>query len=122
MIKDGIIVNTLLKLIEKSIDINNKLYKRAIEKRYNKKKIGYSEFYKGGNVFRKNYRNYLLQKKQYINLNLYKLILIEFDTFEKKRLKNNKRQTKKKINIIYYIYSKPDYIARNYRSKNKISR
>ena len=47
---------------------------------------------------------------------------MKFDTFEKKRLKNNKRQIKKKTNIIYYIYNKPGYIARNYRSKNKISR
>ena len=53
MIKDGAVVNILLKFIKKSIDINNKLYKRAIKKRYNKKKIGYLEFYKNGNVFKK---------------------------------------------------------------------
>ena len=31
-----------------------------MEKRYNKKKIDYSKFYKNGNVSKKNYRNYSL--------------------------------------------------------------
>ena len=31
-----------------------------MEKKYNKKKIGRLGFYKNGNVFRKNYRNYSL--------------------------------------------------------------
>ena len=31
-----------------------------MEKRYNKKKIGRSEFYRNDNIFKKNYRNYLL--------------------------------------------------------------
>ena len=84
-------MNILSKFIKRSIDINNKLYKRVIEKRYNKKKIGRLKFYKNGNVFKKNYRNYLLQIRQYINLDLYELTLIKFDIFKKKRPKNNKR-------------------------------
>ena len=31
-----------------------------MEKKYNKKKIDRSKFYKDGNVFKKNYRNYSL--------------------------------------------------------------
>ena len=46
-------VNILSKFIEKSIDINDKYNKNII------KKIGYSEFYKNDNIFKKNYRNYL---------------------------------------------------------------
>ena len=91
MIKDNTVINILSKFIKKSIDINDKLYKRIIEKRYNEEKIGRSEFYKNNNIFKKNYRNYSLQIRQYINLDLYELILIELDTFEKKRLENNKR-------------------------------
>ena len=53
-------MNILLKFIEKLIDIDDKLYKRAIEKKYNKKKIDRLEFYRDGNVFKKNYRNYSL--------------------------------------------------------------
>ena len=62
-----------------------------MEKKYNRKKIGRSEFYKNNNVFKRNYRNYLLQIRQYINLNLYRSAPIELDIFEKKRLGNNKR-------------------------------
>ena len=46
--------------MEKSININNKLYKKIIEKKYNRKKIGRLKFYKNNNIFKKNYRNYLL--------------------------------------------------------------
>ena len=53
-------MSILSKLIEKSIDIDDKLYKRIIKKKYDGEKIGYLEFYRGGNVSKKNYRNYLL--------------------------------------------------------------
>ena len=89
--KNDIIINILSKFIKRSIDIDDKLYKRAIEKKYNGERIGRSEFYKNGNVSRENHRNYSLQARQYTNLDLYGSVSIELDTFEKKRLENSKR-------------------------------
>ena len=60
MIKNGTVINILSKFIKKLIDIDDKLYKRAIEKKYNGKKIGRLEFYRDDNVFRENHRNYSL--------------------------------------------------------------
>ena len=53
-------MNILSKFIEKLIDIDDKLYKRAIEKKYDKKEIDRLKFYKNGNIFKRNYRNYPL--------------------------------------------------------------
>ena len=56
--KNNIIVNILSKFIKKLIDINDKLYKKNYKKKYDGEKINRLEFYKNGNVFKENYRNY----------------------------------------------------------------
>ena len=71
-----IIINTLDKLIKEAIKINNKLFKRTIERRYNRgvSEIGYLSFFA-------KLKNYYLGYKEY---NPYRLILIELDFIEKK--------------------------------------
>ena len=59
-IKDNTVVNILSKFIKKLIDINDKLYKKIIEKKFDKKEIDRLEFYRDNNIFKENYRNYLL--------------------------------------------------------------
>ena len=72
----GIIIDTLNKLIKEAIKINNKLFERTIEKRYNRgvSGIGRLSFFTKSKSYRLGYRE----------RDPYRLILIELDYTEKK--------------------------------------
>ena len=76
LIRLGIIINTLNKLIKEAININDKLFKRTIEKRYNRgvSRIGRSSFFAKLKSYRLGYKE----------RDPYGLILIELDYIEKK--------------------------------------
>ena len=111
------VLDTLDSLIEEVIEINNKLFKRSIEKRYNRgiSGIGRSTFFSKS----KNYR--LSQRER----DPYRYILIELD-FTERKLKGKyfkgKKQYRGKKVITCYSYGKPGYMARDCRSKNMVYR
>ena len=76
LIRLGIIINTLNKLIEEAIKVNNKLFERTIERRYNRgvSRIGRSSFFTKLKSYRLGYRE----------RDPYRLVLIELDYTEKK--------------------------------------
>lgn len=104
-------------LIETSINFNNKLYKKAIEKYYYnpRSKVntykGYIEYRRSGG-----YRNYYGKSKS--NINYYRTILIELDSIKYSKKKKNPRSKSNKNTKTYYSYSKLSYFVREYYLKN----
>ena len=107
------VTNTLEQLIKTTIDIDNKLYKRAIEKHYNNPYsrvgtyIGKSE-YRGGKP--------KFQGRKTTYSNPYRPQPIELDSTQQRKGKNPRGSKGNKNPKTYYNYSKPGHFAREYRS------
>ena len=111
-IKDKLIkyagrIKLLNKFIQASIEFDNKLYKRAIEKR----KKGYIP---RGQSKKGSFSNAIQGKLIDIDNPVYNILRVP------PNIGNNKKTQKSKGKC--YIYGKFGYFARNYRSKNKINR
>ena len=61
-------------------------------------------------------------RPNYKECNLYRYTLVEFNFIHKKAPSKGKKQHRGKKVFNYYSYSKPSYIARDYRSKNIVYR
>ena len=91
LIRTGGIINTLDRLIKEAIEIDNKLFKRSIEKRYNggTSGIGHLTFFTKSRSYRPNHKE----------RDLYRYIPIDLDFTERKPgpgLGRNKRFKGKK--------------------------
>ena len=110
------VIDTLDQLIKNAIEIDDKLFERSIEKRYNGGTSG-----EGRSTFFAKSRNYHSRHKE---RDPYRPMLIELN-FTKRNtrepLKGKKQHGGKKA-ITCYSCGKPGYIARDYRSKNIVYR
>ena len=99
-------IKSLNKFIQASIKLDNKLYKRAIEKR----KKGYIPREQSG---KRSFSNTIQGKPIDINNPVYNILRILPSTDNNKKTQKSKRKC--------YIYRKLGYFARNCQSKNKIN-
>ena len=111
-IKDELIrytgrIESLDELIQASIELDNKLYKQAIEKR----KKGYIPREQSG---KGSFGNAIQDKPIDIDNPVYNILRVLSSTGDNKKTQKSKGKC--------YIYRKLGYFARNYRSKNKINR
>ncbi len=106
----GVVINDLKTLIKTIIRINNRFYELAIEKRYDGGLIGFRLSGNFGGGF---------HAKKTIHRDPYRHVPMELDfTQQKGRPKGKKQYNRGKKVILYYSYSKPGHIARNYRLRN----
>jgi len=108
----GVVINDLKTLMKTVTGIDDRLYKLAMEKRYNSGLIGFrpsGNFGGGFHVKKTTYRD------------PYRHIPIELDfTQQKGRPRGKKQYNRGKKVILYYSYNKLGHIARNYRLKNMV--
>lgn len=118
LIRTGQKIENLDELIRITIEINDNLYERSIERRYNVTPRGRSRYvlYRSNNNFKGKKFN---RNTQYQDP--YGPQLIELDVTEGRRFQG-KKQFKGKRQITYYRCSKQGYIVRDYYSKNKVPR
>ena len=110
-------INNLGELVKTAINLDDRLYERSLERRYDSKvsrKAGYMP-----NKLR-NRQSRLFYKKQQRNPNA---IDQQFNAIQKGRLKGKgnrgKSLPRKGVGkLTYYAYSKESYIVRDCRSKN----
>ncbi len=112
LIRDGRMNKDLDELIRTAIDLDNKLYERNIERRHDTRVRG-----SAGYVPRRSWTtkgNTPVDKGDPIELDI---------TYKVKKGPNQKGKndpTKKREGLKCYTYSKTGYIAKNYRSKNRV--
>ena len=111
--RHGGIINNLEQLIKTTIDIDDKLYKRAIEKHYDNLHgragpyIGKSE-YRGGKP--------KFQGRKTTYSDPYRPQPMELDSTQQRKGKNPRGSKGNKNPKTCYNYSKPGHFAREYRS------
>ena len=118
LIRAGMKIESLDDLIRATIEIDDNLYERAIEKRYDVAPRGKSGYvlYRSNNKGRNNFGN---RNNQYQDP--YGPIPIELDVTEGRR-SNRRKQFKGKSSMTCYRCGKKGYIVRDCHSKNKVPR
>ncbi len=112
------ILSNIFDFIEIAIDLDNKLYKKTIEKRYN-------QFREKTKIFFKSTIKYQQKKscsnQKYSNFDYYKSVFIKLNFTQQYKKKNFRKKQNNKSQKIYYLYSKPNYFARDCRLQNLIN-
>ena len=115
LIRLGIVLESLDELQKEAIRINDNLFERAMEKRYNGgvTRSGTSG-YRFGRNFDLNHRKKIFDP--------YSPMPMEIDTMKRKTMHRKPKKGQNKKILKYYSCGKPGYFAKDYRSKNMISR
>ena len=119
-IKDKLIrtrasLDTLNKLQKEVIQINDNLFERAIEKRYNGGVSGAGTArYQYGRSFNSGY-----SKK---SVNPYRLMPMEIDIIKRKNVRGKPTKEANKKALKYYSCGKLSHFVKDYRSKNIVFR
>ncbi len=105
------IIQILMKI---AIDVDDKLYKRAIKKRYN-------QLYKRARIFFESMIDYYAKRdqfKKYNNLDYRRFASMELDSIQRRKKKNFRRKQDNKNSKTCYSCDKSSHFARDCRSKN----
>ena len=108
-------LESLDELQKEAIRIDNNLFERAIEKRYNGGVTQSGALgYRFGRNFDSNHRKKIFDP--------YSPMPIKIDTMKRKTVHKKLKKGQNKKTLKYYSYSKPGHFAKDYRSKNIVSR
>ncbi len=111
-------LNNIFDFIEVAIDLDNKLYKKVIKKRYN-------QFREKAEIFFKLTIKYQQKKfcsnQKYSNSDYYRFVFIKLNFTQQYKKKNSREKQNNKFQKTYYLYSKPNYFARDCRLQNLIN-
>ena len=106
-------INTFENLIEAAIELNDKLYERAMERRHTERQLGRAENYVNNCVFE-------ASRKQRHDETMF----MKLDAVLSRKSKSNEKKSfdKKKKGTACYACDKKGHYARDCRSKNVIRR
>lgn len=111
LMQDGASIKNLSTLIEWAIDLDDRLYKQAMEKRHAGDCQEWADLYSGYNWG---------HNKRLINTPHYDLMEIDATLWRNRKNPRKKQSSKKEKKC--YTYSKLGYFAKNYHSKNMVPR
>jgi hypothetical protein len=120
MMRNEKFIENLNIMIEMTIDLDDKLYERAMKRRHQNHRLSRKESYVDHESHEYiNKKNSRQRQKQ----NLYEHTSMKLNIVKKKRSKaNDKRQKREKKIKSCYICDKKDHFARNCKSKNNVIR
>ncbi len=99
-----------------AIDVDNKLYKRVMKKRYD-------QFHKRTRIFFELTIDYYAKKdhfKKYNNLDYCELASMKLNSTQRRKEKNSREKQNNRNSKTCYLYDKSNHFARDCRSKNLI--
>jgi len=103
-------ISNIFDFIEVAIDLDNKLYKKTIEKKYN-------QFQEKTEIFFELIIEYQQKKscfnQKYSNSDYCKSVSIELNFTQQYKKKNSREKQDNKFQKIYYLYSKSNYFAKD---------
>jgi hypothetical protein len=120
MIRDERFIEDLSIMIEMTIDLDDKLYERAMKRRHQDHRLSREEFYVDHESHEYiNKKNSRQRQKQ----NSYEHTSMKLNIVKRKQSRaNDKRQEREKRIKSCYICDKEDHFARDYKSKNNTIR
>ena len=117
IIRDEKDYKSLAEFIEIVIDLDDKLYKRVMKKRYDQFKDRAEFIYKSTAKYAKLKQQLYIRNSEYTESALMKLNMIH-----RRKEKNSKNKKKSKEKKLCYKCERTDYFVRNYRNENVMSR
>ena len=115
IMRNDAIIESLIKLIKITINLNDKLYKRAMKKRYQNSRKKINIYFKLSNEYRDKKRQFVKQATTSNNQEIMSMKLNFIQRSKKKNLK--KKNNEKKC----YLCDKLNHFAKKYQLKNMMS-
>ncbi len=113
------ILSNISDLIEVAIDLDNKLYKKTIKKRYNQFRERAEIFFKSAIKYQ---QRESCSNQKYSNSDYCKSASIELNFTQQYKRKNSRKKQNNKNSKICYLCNKSDHFARDCRLQNLINR